>query len=72
MAVADESLPGSAPGVYIAPGHDIPTTQLGGKWYLVNGSSYAAAHVSGLVALLRERAGGARAALVSARAGGVR
>jgi subtilisin family serine protease len=42
-------------GVYSAPGRDIPTTQPGGGWALVDGSSYAAAHVSGLFALLRGR-----------------
>jgi len=56
IAVADES--GLAPipaGVYGAPGKDVPTTQPGGKWFLVDGSSYAAAHVSGLIALIREK-----------------
>lgn len=38
----------------LAPGHDIPTTAPGGGWNFVSGSSYAAAHVSGLVALLTE------------------
>jgi subtilisin family serine protease len=40
--------------VVIAPGRDIPTTVTGARWALVSGSSYAAAHVSGLLALLRE------------------
>jgi hypothetical protein len=56
VAVADESMTPAAPGVYAAPGRDVPTTQPGGRWFLVNGSSYAAAHVSGLFALLREHA----------------
>jgi hypothetical protein len=56
VAVADESMTPVAPGVYTAPGRDVPTTEPGGRWFLVNGSSYAAAHVSGLFALLRERA----------------
>lgn len=55
IAVADESLPSLPPEVYAAPGRDVLTTQPGGRWYLVNGSSYAAAQVSGLVALLREQ-----------------
>lgn len=54
IAVANESLPSAPSGVYLAPGDDVPTTQPGGKWFLVNGSSYAAAHVSGLIALVRE------------------
>ena len=54
IAVGNLSLPSTPPGVYLAPGEDIPTTQPGGKWFLVNGSSYAAAHVSGLIALVRE------------------
>ena len=54
IPVADESLSAPRAGVYIAPGLDVPTTEPGGKWYLVNGSSYAAAHVSGLVALIEQ------------------
>lgn len=37
-----------------APGNGIPTTRPGGKWHLADGSSYAAAHVSGLLALMQE------------------
>ena len=55
IAVTDASLAGSRGHVYIAPGRDVPTTQPGGRWFLVNGSSFAAAHVSGLFALLRQR-----------------
>lgn len=40
--------------VLLAPGRDIPTTLPGGRWSLVSGSSFAAAHVSGVAALLRE------------------
>lgn len=59
IPVAEESLP-SLPGrVYRAPGRDVPTTQPGGRWYLVNGSSFAAAHITGLLALLREERGSA-------------
>ena len=56
VAVADESMTPDTPGVYTAPGRDVPTTEPGGRWFLVDGSSYAAAHVSGLFALLREHA----------------
>ncbi len=64
IAVVDEGGPPGISGsiVFGAPGRDIPTTQPGGNWFFVNGSSYAAAHVSGLFALLRERSPGARTA----------
>jgi subtilisin family serine protease len=42
-------------GEYQAPGRDIPTTQPHAKFSLVNGSSFAAAHVTGLLALVREK-----------------
>ncbi|QOL48272.1 S8 family peptidase [Massilia litorea] len=45
---------GAAPGALHAPGADIPTCMPGARWALVNGSSFAAAHVSGLAALLVE------------------
>lgn len=67
IAVTDKVLATMAPGVYMAPGRDVPTAEPGGKWGLVNGSSYAAAHVSGLAALVREHhpPGEARLELVS-------
>jgi hypothetical protein len=68
-AVADESLQPLPARVYTAPGRDVPTTQPGGKWYLVNGSSYSAAHVSGLIALAREHRGNG-SAVVLARGSG--
>ncbi|HKX92929.1 MAG TPA: S8 family serine peptidase [Sphingomicrobium sp.] len=61
----------SAPRVYTAPGRDIPTTQPGGRWFLVNGSSFAAAHVSGLVALIRQRARSSAVSLVSPNGGAI-
>jgi hypothetical protein len=72
VAVTDESWGPAPAGVYSAPGRDVPTTTPGGHWSLVNGSSFAAAHVSGLFALLRERssAAGGSLKLVSAPAGG--
>lgn len=42
---------------YVAPGKDIPTTRSGGKLHIVQGSSYSTAHISGLLALSRERYG---------------
>lgn len=54
IAVSDQPDAAAPQGVVGAPGRGIPTTQPGAKWYLVSGSSYAAAHVSGLVALMRE------------------
>jgi subtilisin family serine protease len=37
-----------------APGSDVPTTLPGSRWGVVSGASYAAAHVSGLLALMLE------------------
>ena len=42
----------AAPGILSAPGNDILTTQPGGGYDFTSGSSMAAAHVSGIVALL--------------------
>ena len=63
IAVADAGREPVAAGVVIAPGRDIPSTATGARWAVVSGASYAAAHVSGLIALLREaheRRGAAR------------
>lgn len=71
VAVADDGVAGTRTGVYIAPGRDVPTTEPGGRWYLVSGNSYAAAHVSGLMALMQElRPGKTGQSFVSARSGG--
>jgi subtilisin family serine protease len=69
IAVADSALAHGRGKVYIAPGRDVPTTQPGGKWFLVNGTSYAAAHVSGLFALARENRSGRVPQLVTERGG---
>jgi hypothetical protein len=70
IAVAEESMARLPAGVYTAPGRDVPTTEPGGRWSLVDGSSYAAAHVSGLAALARQRVAGGGLVLVAARSGG--
>jgi hypothetical protein len=44
-----------APFLFV-PGEDIPTTAPGGRWNFVSGSSFSAAHVAGMVALVRELA----------------
>jgi hypothetical protein len=72
IPVADDSLELLPDGVYRAPGRDVPTTQPGGGWSLVDGTSYAVAQISGLVALVdenRQRTG--RVVLVRARDGTV-
>jgi subtilisin family serine protease len=72
VAVAEEAVAPLPDGVYSAPGRDVPTTEPGGRWSVVDGSSYAAAHVSGLLALVAEHRPLERQALalVRARPGG--
>lgn len=65
IAVSNTSLARPGATVYTAPGQDVPTTEPGGRWFIVNGSSFAAAHVSGLVALLRQRRHSSALALVT-------
>lgn len=63
----DSRFPASHPGVLVvgnapplptgavfAPGRDVPSTAPGGGWTVVTGSSFAAAHAAGLLALVRE------------------
>ena len=71
--VAVSNSEGAVRGAFVAPGRDVPTTEPGGRWGLVNGSSYSAAHVSGLAALVRERnpRGRGPMTLVAARAGAI-
>lgn len=54
VAVSDRPESDLPRGVYVAPGRDIPAPQPGGRWSLVSGSSFSAAHMSGLFALLRD------------------
>ena len=62
LAVTQElGAPGNAtppaPGTFLrAPGRDVLTTAPGPHWTLVSGSSFAAAHISGLVALVKQLA----------------
>ena len=69
LAVSNASLAPALGQVYTAPGRDVPTTEPGGRWFLVNGSSYSAAHVSGLMALVRQKRHSAGASLVTAQGG---
>ncbi|MBT2186739.1 S8 family serine peptidase [Sphingobium sp. H33] len=84
-ALADGGFPASMPGVvavsdnadrlanrsvYSAPGRDVPAPAPGGRWSLVDGSSFSAAHVSGLFALLREKPGMPLRLAASRSAGG--
>jgi subtilisin family serine protease len=60
VAVTDEASPSVPGSALVAPGRDVPTTIPGSRWATVSGASYAAAHVSGLLALmieLQERTG---------------
>jgi hypothetical protein len=72
IAVTDDPARAGEIAAYFAPGRDVPTTAPGGRWSLMAGSSFAAAHVSGLYALMRQRDPHERGppSLVPARAGG--
>ena len=70
IGVVEQDAAPRASAALSAPGHDVPTTRPGARWHVVSGASYAAAHVAGLLALLREVKGGA-AALVTLPAGGI-
>jgi subtilisin family serine protease len=61
LAVAAQShaAPLAPAGVLLAPGADVPTCVPGARWGFVSGSSFAAAHVSGLAALLAQLRPGA-------------
>jgi len=71
IAVSDKPMVLTRTRVYTAPGRDVPTTEPHGRWFIVNGSSFAAAHVSGLAALVREHARSAAFTLLSQRTGGI-
>ncbi len=63
VAVVDESAGATPAGMVAAPGTDIPASLPDSRWAMVSGASYAAAQVSGLLALMldaQQRAGGLR------------
>jgi len=62
LAIAEDDVQDRSANIFRAPGRDIPTTVVGRSWGFASGNSFAAAHVSGLVALLREVAPRARPA----------
>ena len=57
VAASDEPAASAPRGTLVAPGRDVPTTLPPARWATVSGASYAAAHVSGLLALLLEAQG---------------
>jgi subtilisin family serine protease len=58
IAVGASGSPGRYDGAVLAPGRDVLTTTPGGSWGFFSGASFAAAHVSGLAALMLERSSG--------------
>ena len=52
VAVVDENAGIAPAGMVAAPGTDVPSSLPGSRWGFVSGASYAAAHVSGLLALM--------------------
>lgn len=56
LAVADVDGQDASNAVLLAPGRDVPAPVPGRQWGFVSGSSFAAAEVTGLVALMRELA----------------
>jgi subtilisin family serine protease len=56
LAVAADDAHDPPPATFLAPGRDIPATLPGQRWGVVSGSSFAAAQMAGLVALLFELA----------------
>lgn len=68
VAVIDDAMLAAPSGALVAPGTDVPTTVPDSRWAMVSGASYAAAHVSGLLALMLDaqaRAMGAHAPIAA-------
>jgi hypothetical protein len=57
VAVVNEATGTTPAGMIAAPGTDVPSSLPGSRWGIVSGPSYAAAHVSGLLALMIEAQG---------------
>ncbi len=54
VAVVSQGSQPPPAGMLAAPGMDVPTAVPGGRFQMVSGSSFAAAHVAGLLALARQ------------------
>jgi len=54
VAEASSGAIGGTENILMAPGEDVPSAAPGARWNLVSGSSFAAAHIAGMVALVRE------------------
>ena len=65
VAVVDEASGPAPSGMVAAPGSDVPTTVPASRWAMVSGASFAAAHVSGLLALMLETEAHSRLARAS-------
>jgi subtilisin family serine protease len=55
IAVGSAGMAITVEGEVLAPGEHVLTTTPNGSWGFLSGSSFAAAHVSGIAALLLER-----------------
>jgi subtilisin family serine protease len=66
VIAVDETGRSALPGVLPAPGRDIVSTAPGGSYDFASGSSFAAAHVTGAIALLRARVPGLSANAMNA------
>jgi len=58
IPVGASGSPSTYEGAVLAPGRDVLTTRPGASWGFFSGASFAAAHVSGLAALMLEHSSG--------------